>query len=88
MVRGRTETETWVFLLSKPAFFGPLPFRCRGITRYQQLMLFNSLFGLYLLFICLFNPRDGGLKRAKVKDTFKEEQQKNYSKMLVGNGSL
>lgn len=30
---------------------------------------------------------DGGLKRAKVKDTFKEEQQKNYSKMIVGNGS-
>uniref|UniRef100_A0A3P8VDS7 Glycerol-3-phosphate acyltransferase 4 n=1 Tax=Cynoglossus semilaevis TaxID=244447 RepID=A0A3P8VDS7_CYNSE len=27
---------------------------------------------------------DGGLKREKVKDTFKEEQQKLYSKMLVG----
>ncbi|XP_041666514.1 glycerol-3-phosphate acyltransferase 4 isoform X1 [Cheilinus undulatus] len=27
---------------------------------------------------------DGGLKRAKVKDTFKEEQQKLYSKVLVG----
>uniref|UniRef100_A0A8C6SAY1 Glycerol-3-phosphate acyltransferase 4 n=1 Tax=Neogobius melanostomus TaxID=47308 RepID=A0A8C6SAY1_9GOBI len=27
---------------------------------------------------------DGGLKRDKVKDTFKEEQQKLYSKMLVG----
>uniref|UniRef100_A0A673C2B6 Phospholipid/glycerol acyltransferase domain-containing protein n=1 Tax=Sphaeramia orbicularis TaxID=375764 RepID=A0A673C2B6_9TELE len=27
---------------------------------------------------------DGGLKRAKVKDTFKEEQQKLYSKMLTG----
>ncbi|XP_004703465.1 glycerol-3-phosphate acyltransferase 3 [Echinops telfairi] len=33
-------------------------------------------------------PWDGGLKRAKVKDTFKEEQQKNYSKMIVGNGCL
>uniref|UniRef100_A0A4X1TQC1 Glycerol-3-phosphate acyltransferase 3 n=2 Tax=Sus scrofa TaxID=9823 RepID=A0A4X1TQC1_PIG len=33
-------------------------------------------------------PWDGGLKRAKVKDTFKEEQQKNYSKMIVGNGSV
>jgi hypothetical protein len=32
---------------------------------------------------CLF--RDGGLKREKVKDTFKEEQQKLYSKMIVGN---
>ncbi|XP_019408851.1 PREDICTED: glycerol-3-phosphate acyltransferase 3 [Crocodylus porosus] len=32
-------------------------------------------------------PWDGGLKRAKVKETFKEEQQKNYSKMIVGNGS-
>ncbi len=28
--------------------------------------------------------RDGGLKREKVKDTFKEEQQKLYSKILVG----
>ena len=28
--------------------------------------------------------RDGGLKRAKVKDAFKEEQQKLYSKVLVG----
>ncbi|XP_031133805.1 glycerol-3-phosphate acyltransferase 4 isoform X2 [Sander lucioperca] len=27
---------------------------------------------------------DGGLKRAKVKDAFKEEQQKLYSKVLVG----
>ncbi|XP_029411196.1 glycerol-3-phosphate acyltransferase 3 isoform X2 [Nannospalax galili] len=32
-------------------------------------------------------PWDGGLKRAKVKDTYKEEQQKNYSKMIVGNGA-
>ncbi|XP_044189170.1 glycerol-3-phosphate acyltransferase 4 [Thunnus albacares] len=28
---------------------------------------------------------DGGLKRAKVKDAFKEEQQKLYSKVLVGD---
>ncbi|MBN3290213.1 GPAT3 acyltransferase, partial [Polypterus senegalus] len=28
---------------------------------------------------------DGGLKRAKVKETFKEEQQKTYSKMIVGD---
>ncbi|TRY60182.1 hypothetical protein DNTS_003793 [Danionella cerebrum] len=28
---------------------------------------------------------DGGLKRAKVKDTFKEEQQKLYSRVLVGS---
>ncbi|KAM9841677.1 glycerol-3-phosphate acyltransferase 4-like [Aulostomus maculatus] len=28
---------------------------------------------------------DGGLKREKVKDAFKEEQQKLYSKVLVGN---
>ncbi|XP_051645557.1 glycerol-3-phosphate acyltransferase 3 [Manacus candei] len=33
-------------------------------------------------------PWDGGLKRAKVKDTFREEQQKNYSRMLVRNGSI
>ncbi|XP_043915278.1 glycerol-3-phosphate acyltransferase 3 [Protopterus annectens] len=30
---------------------------------------------------------DGGLKRAKVKDTFKEEQQKNYSRIIVGDES-
>lgn len=30
-------------------------------------------------------PRDGGLKREKVKDAFKEEQQKLYSKMIVGS---
>lgn len=41
----------------------------------------------YLCYVCLSVHRDGGLKRAKVKDTFKEEQQKNYSKMIVGNGS-
>lgn len=28
---------------------------------------------------------DGGLKREKVKNTYKEEQQKLYSKMIVGN---
>lgn len=28
--------------------------------------------------------RDGGLKREKVKDAFKEEQQKLYSQVLVG----
>lgn len=32
---------------------------------------------------------DGGLKRGKVKDSFKEEQQKMYSSIIVGqNGSL
>uniref|UniRef100_A0A6I8QU10 Glycerol-3-phosphate acyltransferase 3 n=1 Tax=Xenopus tropicalis TaxID=8364 RepID=A0A6I8QU10_XENTR len=32
---------------------------------------------------------DGGLKRGKVKDSFKEEQQKNYSRIIVGeNKSL
>lgn len=30
--------------------------------------------------------RDGGLKRGKVKEVFKEEQQKLYSKVLVGTG--
>ncbi|XP_063166757.1 glycerol-3-phosphate acyltransferase 3 [Candoia aspera] len=32
-------------------------------------------------------PWDGGLKRGKVKETFKEEEQKNYSKMIIGNGT-
>lgn len=31
--------------------------------------------------------RDGGLKRAKVKESFKEEQQKQYSSMVVGDDS-
>ena len=35
--------------------------------------------------MCLFLCRDGGLKRAKVKDMFKEEQQKMYSSMVVGS---
>ncbi|KAJ1205569.1 hypothetical protein NDU88_000997 [Pleurodeles waltl] len=30
---------------------------------------------------------DGGLKRDKVKDSFREEQQKNYSRMIGGNES-
>uniref|UniRef100_A0A4W3IQJ1 Phospholipid/glycerol acyltransferase domain-containing protein n=1 Tax=Callorhinchus milii TaxID=7868 RepID=A0A4W3IQJ1_CALMI len=30
---------------------------------------------------------DGALKRAKVKDIFKKQQQKDYSKMIVGNES-
>lgn len=30
---------------------------------------------------------DGGLKRAKVKDTFKEQEQKKYSSMVVGDDS-
>lgn len=36
----------------------------------------------FFLFFCDF--RDAGLKRAKVKDVFKEEQQQLYSKALVG----
>ena len=35
--------------------------------------------------VCLC--RDGGLKRAKVKESFKEEQQKQYSSMVVGDDS-
>ncbi len=31
--------------------------------------------------------RDGGLKRAKVKDSLKEQQQKKYSHMVVGDDS-
>lgn len=37
---------------------------------------------LFLSYLCAL--RDGGLKRGKVKDAFKEEQQKLYSKVLVG----
>lgn len=36
--------------------------------------------------ICVLHVhRDGGLKRGKVKEVFKEEQQKLYSKVLVGS---
>lgn len=36
----------------------------------------------------VISPRDGGLKRQKVKDSYKEEQQKMYSSIIVGqNGS-
>lgn len=36
----------------------------------------------------LISSRDGGLKRQKVKDSYKEEQQKMYSSIIVGqNGS-
>ncbi|XP_071609753.1 glycerol-3-phosphate acyltransferase 3-like [Heliangelus exortis] len=33
-------------------------------------------------------PWDGGLKRKKVKESFKEEQQKKYSQILIENGSV
>ena len=32
--------------------------------------------------------RDGGLKRGKVKDSFKEEQQKMYSSIIVGQNGV
>lgn len=36
----------------------------------------------------VISSRDGGLKRQKVKDSYKEEQQKMYSSIIVGqNGS-
>ena len=42
----------------------------------------NVCNSVFLSHLCAL--RDGGLKRAKVKDVFKEEQQKLYSKVLVG----
>lgn len=50
------------------------------LAEYQTALFTASLPDINICFVC----RDGGLKRAKVKDTFKEEQQKLYSKMLVG----
>lgn len=38
-------------------------------------------------FVLLCLCRDGGLKRAKVKESFKEQQQKQYSSMVVGDDS-
>lgn len=32
--------------------------------------------------------RDGGLKRGKVKDSYKEEQQKMYSSIIVGQNDF
>lgn len=44
----------------------------------------------YSEFDVLFSScRDGGRKRQKVKDSYKQEQQKMYSSIIVGqNGSL
>ncbi|XP_053559225.1 glycerol-3-phosphate acyltransferase 3 [Bombina bombina] len=33
-------------------------------------------------------PWDGGLKRDRVKDSYREEQQKNYSKIIVGENHM
>ncbi|XP_009868283.1 PREDICTED: glycerol-3-phosphate acyltransferase 3-like [Apaloderma vittatum] len=33
-------------------------------------------------------PWDGGLKRKKVKESFREEQQKKYYQIVIGNGSV
>lgn len=45
-------------------------------------LLFESSCSILFLF------RDGGLKRDKVKDSFKEEQQKNYSKIIAGPNNV
>lgn len=37
---------------------------------------------------CSCSCRDGGLKRGKVKDSYKEEQQKMYSSIIVGQNDL
>lgn len=34
--------------------------------------------------LACYSHRDGGLKRQKVKDSYKEEQQKMYSSIIVG----
>lgn len=61
----------------------------------------SSFFFLYIFFydlaigkrmtlnnrLVLSACRDGGLKRAKVKETFKEQQQKKYSNMVVRDDS-
>lgn len=41
----------------------------------------HKLLGVKVLLCC----RDGGLKREKVKESYKEEQQKMYSSMIVGS---
>lgn len=42
-------------------------------------------YSMLKLTVCVY--RDGGLKRGKVKDTLKEQQQKMYSSMVVGEDS-
>lgn len=37
-----------------------------------------------LVFVYICSSRDAGLKRTKVKDAFKEEEQQLYSKILMG----
>lgn len=48
--------------------------------------MISTTLSLSCLYLAGFR-RDGGLKRAKVKDTFKEQQQKMYSNMVVGDDS-
>lgn len=36
---------------------------------------------------CVCVHRDGGLKRGKVKDSLKEEQQKKYSSFITGHSA-
>lgn len=66
--------EPWRTLISGRFFF---VFEQHGVLAVLQ--------GGWKSYLRLCLIRDGGLKREKVKDTFKEEQQKLYSKMIVGN---
>lgn len=47
----------------------------------NDILKWNEAQSFYVLHV----HRDGGLKRGKVKEVFKEEQQKLYSKVLVGS---
>ncbi len=45
-------------------------------------MSLSQIFDIHKVSLCC---RDGGLKREKVKESLKEEQQKMYSNMIVGS---
>ena len=55
------------------------------VCTFLQVYMCWGLYKTALPCVYLFALRDGGLKRGKVKNTFKEEQQKLYSKVLVGD---
>uniref|UniRef100_A0A672UG06 Phospholipid/glycerol acyltransferase domain-containing protein n=1 Tax=Strigops habroptila TaxID=2489341 RepID=A0A672UG06_STRHB len=56
----------------------------------EVLMLLYALQMLLKSQGCFFSVsfRDGGLKRKKIKESFKEEQQKKYCKLVIENGSV
>lgn len=56
------------------------------VVRFKLLNFYEPLIKCWVITVRRL-CRDGGLKRAKVKNTFKEWEQKKYSDMVVGDDS-